>query len=60
MIRLPPDDGSQPKTQDTKPEPPKLKRNPGDTPRSTASRQAINQIGTEVGTSDEFAKIKLF
>jgi predicted Zn-dependent protease len=25
-----PDDGSQPKTQDTKPEPPKLKRNPGD------------------------------
>jgi predicted Zn-dependent protease len=25
-----PGDGSQPKTQDTKPEPPKLKRNPGD------------------------------
>jgi predicted Zn-dependent protease len=25
-----PNDGSQPKTQDTKPEPPKLKRNPGD------------------------------
>jgi predicted Zn-dependent protease len=26
----PPEDGSQPKTQDTKPGPPKLKRNPGD------------------------------
>jgi predicted Zn-dependent protease len=30
----PPDDGSQPKTQDTKPGPPKLKRNPGDTTSS--------------------------